>query len=78
MAVSPSLKQRIKWAARAHSLPVLTYVTGIEDSVPSGTGRISDRMIRRFDELRAQFKTPLTHDSADLIREARGERLAQL
>ena len=79
IAVSSSLNQQIRKAAKAHSLPVSAYVARVlEENVSVRTGRITDRMIRRFDALRAELKKPLLRDSADLIREAREERLARL
>jgi hypothetical protein len=79
IAVTSSLEQRIRKAARAQSLPVSAYVAQVlEESLPGRTGRITDRMIRRLDELRAEIQTPLLRDSVDLIREAREERIARL
>jgi antitoxin component of RelBE/YafQ-DinJ toxin-antitoxin module len=75
--VSDSLQKRIRKVAKDQSLPVSVFVAKVlEENVSSRTGRITDRMLRRLDELRAEFKTPLLRDSADVIREMREERAA--
>jgi hypothetical protein len=84
--ITPSLKRRIKVAAAAQEIPVSAYVARVlERSVPEGktigktsAGIISAEMIRRAEKLRAEQKVPFTEDSADLIREAREERDAEL
>jgi hypothetical protein len=78
--VDARLGERIKLAASARNMRISTYVARLlRDTVPrKHSGRISAEMIRRADELRRELKAPLARDSADLIREAREERDAQL
>jgi len=84
--ISPSLKRRIKVAAAAQDVPVSAYIARVleqavpvADTVAKGSdGMISSEMIRRAAALRAEQKAPFPEDSADLIREAREQRHAEL
>jgi hypothetical protein len=84
--ITPSLKRRIKVAAAAQDIPVSAYIARVlEQAVPAADtltkesdGTISPEMIRRATALRAEQKAPFPEDSADLIREAREQRDAQL
>jgi hypothetical protein len=84
--ITPSLKRRIKVAAAAQDVPVSAYIARVlEQAVPAADtvttasdGTISQEMIRRAAALRAEQKAPFPEDSADLIRESREQRNAQL
>lgn len=84
--ISPALKRRIKVAAAAQDIPVSSYVTHVlEHSVPAAdavskpsNGKVTSAMIRRADKLKAEQGAPFSEDSADLIRESREQRNAQL
>jgi hypothetical protein len=84
--INPTLKRRIKVAAAAQDMPVSTYIARVlEQAVPAADtvtkasdGTISSKMIRRAATLRAEQKAPFPKDSADLIREAREQRHAEL
>ena len=84
--ISPTLKRRIKVAAAAQDMLVSAYVARVlEQVVPAADtvtkasdGTIGPAMIRRAAALRAKQKAPFPDDSADLIREAREQRQAQL
>ena len=84
--ISPALKRRIKVAAAAQDIPVSSYVARVlEQSVPAAdtvakpsNGEVTSAMIRRADKLKAQQRAPFPEDSADLIRESREQRNAQL
>jgi len=84
--ITPSLKRRIKVAAAAQDIPVSAYIARVlEQAVPAADtltkesdGTIRPEMIRRATALRAEQKAPFAEDSADLIREAREQRNAQL
>jgi hypothetical protein len=84
--ISPTLKRRIKVAAAAQDMPVSAYITRVlEQAVPAADtatkasdGTINPEMIRRAASLRAEQKAPFPEDSADLIREAREQRHADL
>jgi predicted transcriptional regulator len=84
--ISPALKRRIKVAAAAQDMPVSAYVAqALEQAVPAADsvnrasdGTITAGMIRRAAALRAEQKEPFPEDSADLIREAREQRDAEL
>jgi hypothetical protein len=84
--ISPTLKRRIKVAAAAQDMPVSAYIARmLEQAVPAADtvakasdGTISSEMMRRAAALRAEQKTPFPEDSADLIREAREQRHAEL
>jgi hypothetical protein len=84
--ISPALKRRIKVAAAAQDVPVSAYIANVLERVvpvaetvgkgPDGT--IASRMIRRAKGLRAAQRQPFSEDSADLIREAREQRHAEV
>jgi hypothetical protein len=84
--ISPTLKRRIKVAAAAQDMPVSAYIARVlEQAVPAADtvtkasdGTISPEMIRRAATLRAEQKAPFPEDSADLIREAREQRNAEI
>jgi len=84
--ISPSLKRRLKVAAAAQDMPVSAYIARVlEQAVPAtetiakgADGTITTEMIQRAAALRAEQKAPFPEDSADLIREAREQRDAQL
>jgi hypothetical protein len=84
--ISPALKRRIKVAAAAQDIPVSSYVARVlEQTVPaadiaakSSDGEITSAMMRHAEKLRAEQKVPFPEDSADLIRESRKQRHAQL
>jgi hypothetical protein len=84
--ISPTLKRRIKIAAAAQDMPVSAYIARVlEQAVPAADtiakvsgGAISSEMMRRAAALRSEQKAPFPEDSADLIREAREQRLAEL
>jgi hypothetical protein len=84
--ISPTLKRRIKVAAAAQDMPVSAYIARVlEQAVPAADtvtkasdGTISPEMLRRAAALRAEQKAPFPEDSADLIREAREQRHAEL
>src|SRR5712692_4551691 len=84
--ISPTLKRRIKVAAAAQDMPVSAYIARVlEQAVPAADtvakasdGAISSEMLRRAVALRAEQKAPFPEDSADLIREAREQRHAEL
>ena len=84
--INPALKRRIKVAAAAQDLPVSAYIARVlEQAVPTADtvakapdGAITQEMIQRAAALRAEQKAPFPEDSADLIREARKQRDAQL
>ncbi len=84
--ISPTLKRRIKVAAAAQDIPVSAYIARVlERTVPAADrvakatdGAISSEMMRRAAALRAEQKAPFPEDSADLIREAREQRHAEL
>ena len=84
--ISPTLKRRIKVAAAAQDMAVSSYVARVlEQAVPAADtvakasdGAISSETLRRAAALRAEQKAPFTEDSADLIREAREQRYAEL
>ncbi|MCL5045112.1 MAG: hypothetical protein M1336_07495 [Deltaproteobacteria bacterium] len=84
--ISPSLKRRIKVAAATEDMPVSAYIARVlEQAVPvtdtiakGADGTITPEVIQRADALRAEQKAPFPKDSADLIREAREQRNAQL
>ncbi len=84
--ISPTLKRRIKIAAAAQDMPVSAYIARVlEQAVPAADtvakasdGAISSEMMRRAAALRAEQKAPFPEDSADLIREAREQRHAEL
>ena len=51
----------------------------VTDTIAKGAdGTITPEMIQRANALRAEQKAPFPEDSADLIREAREQRNAQL
>ncbi len=84
--ISPTLKRRIKIAAAAQDVPLSAYIARVlEQAVPAADtvakasdGAISSEMMRRAAALRAEQKVPFPEDSADLIREAREQRHAEL
>jgi hypothetical protein len=84
--VSPTLKRRIKVAAAAQDMPVSAYITRVlEQAIPAGDTvtkasdcTISPEIIRRAARLRAEQRAPFPEDSADLVRQAREQRHAEL
>lgn len=84
--ISPALKRRIKVAAAAQDVPVSAYIMSVlehvvpaaETAAKGSDGTIAPRMIRRAKGLRTAQKQPFSEDSADLIREAREQRHAEL
>jgi hypothetical protein len=84
--ISPMLKRRLKVAAAAQDMPVSAYIARLlEQAVPAADaiakvsdGAISSEMLRRAAALQAEQKAPFLEDSADLIREAREQRHAEL
>lgn len=84
--MSPTLKRRIKIAAAAQDMPVSAYIARtLEQVVPAidtvaraSDGAISLEMMRQAAALRAEQGAPFPEDSADLIREAREQRHAEL
>ncbi len=84
--ISPALKRRIKVAAAAQDVPVSAYIASVlehvvpaaETAAKGSDGTIAPRMIRRAKGLRAAQSQPFSEDSADLIREAREQRHAEL
>jgi hypothetical protein len=84
--INPALKRRIKVAAAAQDMPVSSYVARVlEQAVPDADvaskpsdGAISSEMIRRAEKLKAEQRAAFPEDSADLIRESRKQRHAQL
>jgi len=86
--VTPELRRRIKIAAAERDTSVRAYVVNILDQVvPTEAGKGSNRgtpvieeMIRRLRETREAIMRgrTFTDDSADLIREGREERDAEL
>ena len=84
--ISPTLKRRIKVAAAAQDMPVPAYIARVlEQAVPAAhmvtkasDGIIKPEMIRQAAALRTEQRAPFPEDSADLIREAREQRHAQL
>ena len=84
--ISPTLKRRIKVAAAAQDMPVSAYIARVlEQAVPAADtvtqasdGTINAVMIQKAAALRAGQKAPFPEDSADLIREAREQRNAEL
>ena len=84
--INPALKRRIKVAAAAQDMPVSSYVARVlEQAVPAAEavakpsdGAITSAMIRHAEKLRAEQGAPFPEDSADLVREGREHRDAQL
>jgi hypothetical protein len=84
--ISPALKRRIKVAAAAQDIPVSSYVARVlEQTVPAADivakpsdGGITSAMMRHAEKLRAEQKAPFPEDSAELIREGRKQRHAQI
>jgi len=84
--ISPMLKRRIKVAAAGQDMPVSAYIARVlEQAVPAGDtvakasdGAIGSEMLRRAAAFRAEQKAPFPEDSADLVREARVQRIAKL
>jgi hypothetical protein len=63
----------------AYIAKVLERVVPAAETVAKGSdGTIASRMIRRANGLRAEQGQPFSEDSADLIREAREQRDAEL
>ena len=63
----------------AYIAQVLEHAVPAADTVARASdGMIRPQMIRRAAGLRAEQKAPFPEDSADLIREAREERHAEL
>jgi hypothetical protein len=84
--INPALKRRIKVAAAAQDIPISSYVARVlEQAVPASDtaskpsdGAITSEMMRRAQKLKAEQRAPFPEDSADLIRESRKQRHAQL
>jgi hypothetical protein len=84
--ISPALKRRIKVAAAAQEVPVSAFITKLlEQAVPaaetttkSSGSVVTSQMTKRAKRLRAEQTAPFIDDSADLIREARKQRHAEL
>jgi hypothetical protein len=84
--INPALKRRIKVAAAAQDMPVSSYVARVlELAVPAADaaskpsdGAVTSAMMRSAEKLKAEQGAPFPEDSADLIRESRKQRHAQL